>query len=53
MKKTASMSLRPLLHGKRTLWLPAEARPVSFSVNGNIGAMGHRSGQISVIGFRV
>ncbi|KAE8410476.1 hypothetical protein BDV36DRAFT_289565 [Aspergillus pseudocaelatus] len=39
--------------GKQVLWLPPEARPTCSAVRENQVVLGHTSGRISFIGFRV
>lgn len=41
------------LNGKPVLWLPPEAQPSCSAVKANMIALGHASGQISFIGFRL
>jgi WD40 repeat protein len=41
------------LNGKQVLWLPPEARPSCSAIKANKVALGHASGYISFIGFRV
>ncbi|CAG8184312.1 unnamed protein product [Penicillium nalgiovense] len=41
------------LNGKRALWLPIEFRPRCFKTNGKVLALGHVSGRISFVGFRM
>ncbi|CAI7673674.1 unnamed protein product [Penicillium pancosmium] len=41
------------LNGKQVLWLPPEARPSCSAIKANKIALGHASGYISFIGFRV
>ncbi|KAJ5971706.1 uncharacterized protein N7479_001624 [Penicillium vulpinum] len=41
------------LNGKRVLWLPIESRPSCFKINGNVLALGHVSGRISFVEFRM
>ncbi|KAJ5814286.1 NACHT and WD40 domain protein [Penicillium pulvis] len=39
------------LNGKKILWLPIEFRPTCFSMNGNLIALGHKSGRVSFMEF--
>jgi WD40 repeat protein len=41
------------LDGERLLWLPPESRPSCWAIHGSVLALGHVSGRISFIGFRV
>ena len=41
------------LNGKPVLWLPPEVRPSCSAVKGNTIALGHESGRIFFIGFRL
>jgi WD40 repeat protein len=41
------------LNGKQVLWLPPEARPSCSAIKANKIALGHASGRISFVGFRV
>ncbi|KAJ5433611.1 uncharacterized protein N7458_012767 [Penicillium daleae] len=41
------------LNGKDVLWLPPEFRPSCFAINGGSLALGHASGRISFIRFRI
>ncbi|QKX60488.1 uncharacterized protein TRUGW13939_07633 [Talaromyces rugulosus] len=41
------------LNGKQVLWLPPETRPSCSAIKSNILALGHTSGRVSFIGFRV
>ncbi|KAL4860467.1 hypothetical protein BDV12DRAFT_205020 [Aspergillus spectabilis] len=41
------------LNGTQVLWLPPEARPSCSALQSNTLALGHPSGRISLIGFRV
>ncbi|QKX60481.1 uncharacterized protein TRUGW13939_07626 [Talaromyces rugulosus] len=42
-----------VLNGKQVLWLPPETRPSCSAIKSNMLALGHASGRISFIGFRV
>jgi WD40 repeat protein len=42
-----------MLNGKRGLWLPPGSRPMCSAISGNLLALGHLSGHISFLGFRV
>ncbi|KAL4867481.1 hypothetical protein BDV12DRAFT_186654 [Aspergillus spectabilis] len=41
------------VNGREVLWLPPEARPSCSAIKANTLALGHASGRISFIGFRV
>jgi WD40 repeat protein len=41
------------LNGKQVLWLPPEARPSCLAIRSSTLALGHASGRISFIGFRM
>ncbi|KAL2839409.1 putative wd40 protein [Aspergillus pseudoustus] len=41
------------LDGENTLWLPPEFRPNCSAINGNLLVLGHASGRVSFIAFRV
>lgn len=41
------------LNGKQVLWLPPEARPSCWAIKLNMLALGHASGRIYFIGFRI
>ncbi|KAJ5827863.1 hypothetical protein N7447_004626 [Penicillium robsamsonii] len=41
------------LNGKRVLWLPIESRPSTFKIKANVLALGHASGQVSFVRFRM
>ncbi|KAL4975136.1 hypothetical protein BDW66DRAFT_160755 [Aspergillus desertorum] len=41
------------LNGRQVLWLPPEARPSCLAVKSNTVALGHSSGRVSFIKFRV
>jgi WD40 repeat protein len=41
------------LNGEKVLWLPRESRPSCSAIKDGILALGHASGRISFIGFRV
>ncbi|KAL4988837.1 hypothetical protein BDW68DRAFT_196418 [Aspergillus falconensis] len=41
------------INGRQVLWLPPEARPSCSAIKSNTLALGHASGRISFIGFRV
>jgi WD40 repeat protein len=41
------------LNGKHVLWLPPEIRPSCSAIKSNMLALGHPSGRVSFIGFRV
>ncbi|CAI7611180.1 unnamed protein product [Penicillium pancosmium] len=42
-----------VLDGEKLLWLPSEARPSCYAMKDNKLALGHKSGRVSFIGFRV
>ncbi|KAJ6060292.1 hypothetical protein N7444_002146 [Penicillium canescens] len=41
------------LNGRNVLWLPPGSRPSSSAINGNLLALGDKSGLVSFIGFKV
>ena len=41
------------LNDERVLWLPPESRPSCLAIHGSVLAIGHASGRVSFIGFRV
>ncbi|KAL4958836.1 uncharacterized protein BDV14DRAFT_185841 [Aspergillus stella-maris] len=41
------------VNGREVLWLPPEARPSCSAIKATTLALGHASGRISFIGFRV
>ncbi|KAJ5938320.1 hypothetical protein N7466_001454 [Penicillium verhagenii] len=41
------------LNGQKVLWLPTESRPTCSAINGSILVLGHASGRVSFIGFRL
>jgi WD40 repeat protein len=41
------------MNGKNILWLPSESRPSCSAIHGRLLALGHISGRVSFIAFRV